>query len=695
MNINELSAGGASRLAGGPYVGPWPFHPPEADLFFGRDAEARDVRSLWLTQPLVVLYGPAGAGKTSLVNAGIMPLLVGEEGVDLLRVGRLGHQSAQPFAADSADKGYRYTLLSSWGTLAEPAAVGTTIQAFLAARPRSMKPDGRPLSLLAAIDDFEELFTAFPANDGQREQLISELGEALRQTEDLHLLLIIREDHLPTLNRYMARLSPYQPTYRAIRALNIKAATEAVTGPLTRTSRKFGPGVAEALIERLRTFSYTNKLHRTVVLKNDWVEPLDLQIACASLWSALPDDVDIITEKNLQTFGGPGQAAAEFYDDVVLKVSQWSQPAVSEAQLREWIESTFITERGTRGTVLRGITMTGDMPNSIAEAFVDLHILTAEYRNQSTWYQLAQDRLIEAVRNANKAARHPGHDILPVGSAIATGAGGLRAEAEAAFGIGDFATAQHLIAAALESYRAAKNTRGLAHTLELQGEVARVQGDLKAAEYSFREALFEFSTLSDAVAQARLLSALGNLFDAAGDYAQAVQYHKHASDRLPASVDAMTGLGYAQWHWGSPADAEATFSKVLGWNRDKGEALAGRGQVRVELRAFVEALADLDRAIKLGLPLSNEIDARSARAVVLANLGRDEEADRELRVARSSDPGRSLTRLRAGRVAATLGQNERARDELENALRAQPPLPPRDERVARELLKELSQMADL
>jgi tetratricopeptide (TPR) repeat protein len=549
--------------------------------------------------------------------------------------------------------------------------------------------------LLAAIDDFEELFTAFPANDGQREQLISELGEALRQTEDLHLLLIIREDHLPTLNRFMARLSPSQPTYRAISALNVKAAMEAVTGPLTRTSRKFAPGVAEALIERLRTLSYTNRLHRTVVLKNDWIEPLDLQIACASLWSALPDDVEVITEKNLQTFGGPGQAAAEFYDDVVLKVSQWSQPAISETQLREWIESTFITERGTRGTVLRGITMTGDMPNSIAEAFVDSRILTAEYRNQSTWYQLAQDRLIEAVRNANKAARHPGPDILSAGSATPTAASDIRAEAEAAFGIGDFAAAQQLIAAALESYRTANNRRGLAHTLELQGEVARVQGDLKAAERCFLEALFEFSTLSDAVAQARLLSTLGNLSDAVGDYAEAVRYHKQASDRLPASVDALTGLAYAQWHCGSPADAEATFSKALDWNRDKGEALAGRGQVRVELRAFAGALADLDRAINLGLPLGNEVDARSARAVVLANLGRDKEADRELRVAWSSDPGRPLTRLRAGRVAATLGQNERARDELENALRAQPPLPPRDEKAARLLLKELSQMVDL
>jgi tetratricopeptide (TPR) repeat protein len=687
VNTSEPSAGGASRAAGGPYVGPRPFRSSEADLFFGRSNEARDVRALWLTQPLTVLHGQAGAGKTSLLNAGIVPLLGDEDGADLLPVGRLVHQSARPVAADSAGKGYRYTLLSSWAPFAEPAEAGTTIQEFLAARSRSKTPGGPPSRMLAAIDHFEELFTAFPASDTQREQLIDELGEALRQV-DFHLLLIVRDDHLATLNRYMARLSPHAPAHQEIRALNVKAAMEAVTGPLARTARRFGPGVAEALIERLRTFSYTNRLNRSVTLKNDWIEPLDLQMACTSLWSALPDDVDIITDENLQAFGDPDQAAGKFYNDAVSKISRWSQPAVSEAQLRDWIESTFVTERGTRGIALRGITMTGDMPNSIADAFANSWILTAEYRNQSTWYQLAQDRLIEAVRNANKAVRFRDRDIFPAESATAAG---LRAEAEAAFGIGNFARAHDLITVALERHRAAKDSRGLAHTFELQGEVARVQGDLNAAERSFRSALFEFSSLGDTGAQARLLSTLGDIFDAVGDYQEAVTYHRRASDRLPASVDALTGLGYALWHKGSPADAEATFSKALDWNRNKGEALAGRGQVRVELRAYLGALADLDRAIDLGLPLSNEIDARSARAVALANMGQHADADRELRAAQSSDPGRALTRLRAGRVAAFLGQNARARDELEHALRAQPPLPPKDEKVARDLLKELGQ----
>jgi tetratricopeptide (TPR) repeat protein len=201
--------------------------------------------------------------------------------------------------------------------------------------------------------------------------------------------------------------------------------------------------------------------------------------------------------------------------------------------------------------------------------------------------------------------------------------------------------------------------------------------------------LYEFSVLEDIASQVRLLSALGDMYCSRGDYAKAVQYYQEAIQRLPADVDALTGLAYAQWYWGSPADAEATFTRALGWNRDKGRALVGRGQVRVELHEYPAALADLDRAITLGLPLGNEIDARSARAVIFADLGREDEADRELRVARHQDPDRPRTRLRAGRVAATLGHTKQARHELENALHARPPLPPRDRETALQLLGKL------
>jgi tetratricopeptide (TPR) repeat protein len=328
------------------------------------------------------------------------------------------------------------------------------------------------------------------------------------------------------------------------------------------------------------------------------------------------------------------------------------------------------------------------MRNSIADAFAGLRILTSEYRNLSTWFQLGQDRLIDAVQRANREWREEHSISLAEPPSVRTPAD-YRAAAEAALSSGDFDEAQRLIAIAVEGYSRAKDTRGLAYTFELQGEIARVKGNLAVAEQSIRSALYEFAVLEDISAQVRLLSALGDAYSAVGDYAKAAQFHRQASEQLPADVDALTGLGYAQWYLGSPADAEATFTRALGWNRNESRALAGRGQVRVELREYPSALADLNRALGLGLSLDSEIDARSALAVILADLGKAEEADRELRTARFQDPERPRTRLRAGRVDVALGRFERARDELEGALRAHPALPPTDENIARKLLADL------
>ena len=69
----------------GPYAGLREYEPPDSKNFFGRDQESRDVRSLWLSDRLLVLFGPSGVGKSSLVKAGVLPALSDDE-VDLLPV---------------------------------------------------------------------------------------------------------------------------------------------------------------------------------------------------------------------------------------------------------------------------------------------------------------------------------------------------------------------------------------------------------------------------------------------------------------------------------------------------------------------------------------------------------------------------------------------------------------------------------
>ena len=70
----------AEKLQGNPYVGPRPFerNPEDQARFFGRAYEAKQIVAMVLSNPETLVYSQSGAGKTSLFNAQIIPLL--EEG---------------------------------------------------------------------------------------------------------------------------------------------------------------------------------------------------------------------------------------------------------------------------------------------------------------------------------------------------------------------------------------------------------------------------------------------------------------------------------------------------------------------------------------------------------------------------------------------------------------------------------------
>ena len=58
-----------------PYRGLESFTAKDTSLFFGRDRDIRELASRVRRQPVVVVVGPSGVGKSSLVQAGLIPAL--------------------------------------------------------------------------------------------------------------------------------------------------------------------------------------------------------------------------------------------------------------------------------------------------------------------------------------------------------------------------------------------------------------------------------------------------------------------------------------------------------------------------------------------------------------------------------------------------------------------------------------------
>jgi len=206
--------------------------------------------------------------------------------------------------------------------------------------------------------------------------------------------------------------------------------------------------------------------------------------------------------------------------------------------------------------------------------------------------------------------------------------------------------------AALAAERgAAGDWYGLARARRRQARMARMIGDLDAAETHLRGALSLYVALDDRYDAGRVLVELAEISLAVGDYLAAAELASQAAERIPGDTAALIVLGYGEWLAGSTADAEVTFGRALYWDADAAAALAGRGQVRADLGDYVAALDDLDQALKHELGRAAEADARSARALALAALGRVTDALEDLAASRRLDPGRSRTEQRADQIA--------------------------------------------
>src|ERR1700704_6621610 len=72
-----------------PYVGPASFSEKDRGRFFGRDEEARELSYLLIARPAVLLYAQSRAGKTSLLQAKVVPDLQDSGEMHVLPIARV------------------------------------------------------------------------------------------------------------------------------------------------------------------------------------------------------------------------------------------------------------------------------------------------------------------------------------------------------------------------------------------------------------------------------------------------------------------------------------------------------------------------------------------------------------------------------------------------------------------------------
>jgi tetratricopeptide (TPR) repeat protein/GTPase SAR1 family protein len=675
-----------SRGQASPYVGGMPFRWADSNRFFGRDSESETLRSLWLESRLVVVYGMGGVGKTSLVQAGVLPLMAEAAGIDLLPPVRL--DTASHTGHDAAEVLYSYpslhALLQVWDT-ADNDVPENSLAGLFASHSRRQYGDRQPEGILAAIDQFEKIFIQ---PEGESEVFLGELASALDAVPALRILLVADDEVIDQIRAQTVKLGIQRATYYQVDQLSREGALEAITRPLEWAGHSLGSGAAEKLIEKVMVADSGDPSQ----FLDGTVDPLLLQIIASEFWSCAAWDHGKITAEEVDDLLDADKAFRHFYDSAVARAHANSDQ--SETAIRGWVEETFIDRNGQPRFARRGRALTRGMPAAVIDALVEVHFLFVDQRSAGEWCGIRYIGLVRAILGVNHLWRSvAGEDALKYIPDLTTPEV-LYEAARDALTEGDMATAQSFAGLAIERYRKSGDERSIGHALLLRGDIACSRGDLGSAEESFQGALTRFTALQDRNLTARTLSALGEVQMLAGDYRKAAEFQQLAIDQVPTYVGAMVGLGYARWFSGSPADAEAWFSQALTWDSKSAAALVGRGQVRAEMHESAAALRDIDRALEIGLSAYDEVDALSARGLALAGLDRWDEAERALAVARIREPGRARTLLRSARVSAMSGRLEKASAELAGAMDAQPSLSPWEETSSRRLQAKLRAEAE-
>jgi hypothetical protein len=204
-----------------PYVGLRPFTVAEQAFFFGRRSETRVVAANLFAAPLTVFYGPSAVGKSSVLQAGVIPQLRHEPKTAVLYFRDWAHEDylnrlkADCAAAVALAQGSPLDIdpqlpLSQW--------IDAALEQFRG-------------QLHILLDQFEEYLLYHTDSSGT--SFDGELATAInRRDVGAHFLIGLREDGLAKLDRFRKRIPNLLGNALRLRRLSMDAAREAIEGPL-------------------------------------------------------------------------------------------------------------------------------------------------------------------------------------------------------------------------------------------------------------------------------------------------------------------------------------------------------------------------------------------------------------------------------------------------------------------------------
>jgi hypothetical protein len=232
-----------------PYPGIHAFEAEDAAIYFGRDDESRalierlDARRTQGGARFLVVIGASGAGKSSLLKAGVLPQLARRrrEWVVLPTI-RSGKAPVEMLAKAIAQ---HLGKPDEWRTWQQTLGTAVAIDHVEELLKDLRAGDARGATVLLPIDQFEEMFTV--ATQSERDAFLHLLASALDPARDLPIMVVAtgRSDVLEGLLQAgeLARLSE---TY-SLPPMPLDRVPRLIEGPAAAVGLLVEEGLAEAI----------------------------------------------------------------------------------------------------------------------------------------------------------------------------------------------------------------------------------------------------------------------------------------------------------------------------------------------------------------------------------------------------------------------------------------------------------------
>ncbi|WNG41896.1 SUMF1/EgtB/PvdO family nonheme iron enzyme [Archangium violaceum] len=365
---------GQEGLSEHPYPGLHTFTARERATFFGRDAEVRSVLDRLRAEPLVVVAGDSGTGKSSLCRAGVVPR-VGEGALgpgSMWAVCELlpGRRPLGALAAalapllDSPEPALLEELQQ------EPAALGRRVRARRGSR-----------GVLVFVDQLEELLTLAAAEEAERFALalggLASCGPMLRVLATVRGDFLARMAALPGLGEFLSN------GLYLLRHLGDAGLREAIVAPARAQGFSFE---SERLVELLVAAGRT-----------EGGLPL-LQFALAELWARRDSGRRLVPAAALVALGGVEGALARHADGTLAGLRAGQREAARRLLLR-LVLAEGTRARRTRAELLGEGGREQEEARAALEALVNGRLVVAREaagEQGTATYELAHEALVRS-----------------------------------------------------------------------------------------------------------------------------------------------------------------------------------------------------------------------------------------------------------------------------------------------------------